>query len=70
MRRNWDSPVTTIDLTHYAARKSRDLDTLEEFMDMKVVWKRDGKVFEYICGSGHPETLQFHSRSSIDDRGY
>ncbi|PPQ90963.1 hypothetical protein CVT25_015689 [Psilocybe cyanescens] len=67
-RQRMGAPIQTLDLTYYddilfwQLAATRNLESLEEFAGMKVLYrmKKDPRtIFDYECGSGHPEMLRF-----------
>lgn len=70
-RRQIGVPIQTLDLTHYEDLASwlldatRNLECLEELVGMKVIYRKNefpGVIFEYVCGTGHPEVLRLYYR--------
>ncbi|KAF9536074.1 hypothetical protein CPC08DRAFT_771748 [Agrocybe pediades] len=60
----WNKPVV-LDVTKYYRRGPSlrsDWRPLDEFKGLTVVFKRHlfGKVYQYVCGTGHPEMLAHH----------
>lgn len=60
-RRDAGHPIHTLDLTQCNPDVSPRLMQLEEVTDLKIVWRMPGsdEIFEYECGSGHPEKIPF-----------
>lgn len=60
-RRDTSCPIETLDLTQCNPDISPRLSHLEEMTGLKILWQMWGsdEIFEYVCGSGHPEKIPF-----------
>ncbi|KAJ3501490.1 hypothetical protein NLJ89_g9315 [Agrocybe chaxingu] len=59
-RRNVGVPIRLFNLTMCTKDKLARLRMLEDFKGLEVIWKGEGGERSYICGSGHPEVLDFN----------
>ncbi|KDR70422.1 hypothetical protein GALMADRAFT_159902 [Galerina marginata CBS 339.88] len=54
-------PIKVLDVTTYTVydEQNRDFRILDTLPGLKVTWKVEEEMMEYLCGSGNPEILNF-----------
>ncbi|KDR72278.1 hypothetical protein GALMADRAFT_768063 [Galerina marginata CBS 339.88] len=67
LRRQRAGVPVVFDITNRGSigRRKTNWALLDDVEGLKVIWKDSGAVLEYICGSGHPERLDFSSDSEL-----